>query len=181
MSNSFVTPWTVAHQASLFMEFPRQEYRSRLPIPSPGDLPNPGIKPASPSLAGRLFFTEPPGKPKGGMAECWFPRFSSVSSYSILCELLKYTWDHVIAQFKALQWLSPPSLLGPQDQPSLPQEALWHDLLLLFSLWLSATPLHLACCLTLCHSTDCSLSGSSVCKTMSTRIPDLTILWTLST
>ena len=41
----FVTPWTVAHQASLSMEFSRQEYWSGLPFPSPGDLINPGIKP----------------------------------------------------------------------------------------------------------------------------------------
>ena len=43
----FETPWTVAHQAPLSMGFPRQEYSSRLPFPFPGDLPNPGIKPAS--------------------------------------------------------------------------------------------------------------------------------------
>ena len=40
-----VTPWTVAHQASLSMEFSRQEYWSGLPFPPPGDLINPGIKP----------------------------------------------------------------------------------------------------------------------------------------
>ena len=39
----FVTPWTVAHQASLSLGFPRQEYWKRLPFPSPGDLLNPGI------------------------------------------------------------------------------------------------------------------------------------------
>ena len=44
----FETPWTVAHQAPLSMGFSRQEYWSGLPFPSPGDLPNPGIKPASP-------------------------------------------------------------------------------------------------------------------------------------
>ena len=45
------------------MGFSRQEYWSGLPFPSPGDLPDPGIKPASPALAGRFFTTEPPGKP----------------------------------------------------------------------------------------------------------------------
>ena len=45
------------------MGFPRQEYRSGLPFPSPGDLPNPGIKLSSPALAGRFITTEPPGKP----------------------------------------------------------------------------------------------------------------------
>ena len=62
----FATLWTVACQAPLSMEFPRQEYWSGLPFPSPGDLPDPGIKPtslASLALAGGFFATEPPGKP----------------------------------------------------------------------------------------------------------------------
>ena len=46
----FVTPWTAAHQASLSTGFFRQEYRSELPFPSPGDLPDPGIKPRFPAL-----------------------------------------------------------------------------------------------------------------------------------
>ena len=57
------TPWTVASQAPLSMEFSRQEYWSGLPFPSPGDLPNPEIKPASATLARIFFTTEPPGKP----------------------------------------------------------------------------------------------------------------------
>ena len=59
MSNSFATPWTVTHQAPLSMGFPRQEYWSGLPFPSPEDLPNPGFELMSPLLAG--FFTA--GKP----------------------------------------------------------------------------------------------------------------------
>ena len=46
----FATPQTVAHQAPLSMGFSRQEYWSGLPIPSPGDLPDPGIEPGSPTL-----------------------------------------------------------------------------------------------------------------------------------
>ena len=46
--SDYVTPWTVACQAPLSMGFPRQEYWSGLPFPFPGDLPDPGIKPASP-------------------------------------------------------------------------------------------------------------------------------------
>ena len=60
----FATPWTIAHQSSLCMEFSRQEYWSVLPFAPPGDLPDPGIKPtspASPALAGRFFTTAPPG------------------------------------------------------------------------------------------------------------------------
>jgi len=49
-SDSFVIPWTVARQAPLSVEFSRQEYWSGLPFAAPGDLPNPGIKPASPGL-----------------------------------------------------------------------------------------------------------------------------------
>ena len=45
-----VTPWTVAHQAPLSMEFSRQEYWSGLLFPSPGDLPNPGNESMSPAL-----------------------------------------------------------------------------------------------------------------------------------
>ena len=63
MSDSFVTPWTVAHQTPLSMGFLRQEYWSGLPFPSPGDLPDPGIEPASPELAGGFLTTELPGKP----------------------------------------------------------------------------------------------------------------------
>ena len=58
----FVTPWTVANQASLSMGFSRQEYWSGLPFPSPGDLPNPGIKPRSPALQADTLPSEPPGK-----------------------------------------------------------------------------------------------------------------------
>ena len=54
---------SIAHRAPLFMKFPRQEYWSGLPFLSPGDLPNPGIKPMSPALAGGFFTTEAPGKP----------------------------------------------------------------------------------------------------------------------
>ena len=60
----FATPWTVAHQAPPSMEFSRQEYWSGLSFPSPGDLPDPGIKLRSPALQADSFPSEPPGKPK---------------------------------------------------------------------------------------------------------------------
>ena len=60
----FETPWTnVAHEAPPSMEFSRQEYWSRLPFPSPGDLPDPGIAPRSPALQADALTSEPPGKP----------------------------------------------------------------------------------------------------------------------
>ena len=52
---SLETLWTVAHQPPLSMGFFRQEYWSRMPFPPPGDLPNPGIKPTSPCIAGGFF------------------------------------------------------------------------------------------------------------------------------
>ena len=55
------TPWTVAHQASPSMGFSRQEYWSGLPFPSPGDLPDPGIEPRSPTLEADALTSEPPG------------------------------------------------------------------------------------------------------------------------
>ena len=58
----FVIPWTEARQAPLSLEFSRQEYWSELPFPSPGDLPDSGIKPVSLALAGGFFTTVPPGK-----------------------------------------------------------------------------------------------------------------------
>ena len=62
----FVTPWTVAHQAPLSMEFSRQEYWSGWPVPSPGDLSEPEIRHGSPALQVFFFFffffkpSEPP-------------------------------------------------------------------------------------------------------------------------
>ena len=59
----FATPWTVAHQAPLLLGFSRQEYWSGVPIPSPGDLPHPGIEPGFPALWADALPSEPPGKP----------------------------------------------------------------------------------------------------------------------
>ena len=57
-----MTPQTVARQAPLSTGFSRQEYRSGLPFPSPGDLPDPGIEPGSPALWADSLPSEPPGK-----------------------------------------------------------------------------------------------------------------------
>ena len=64
MSNSFANPWTVARQALLSMDFPRQEFQS------PGNLPDPGIEPKSPALAGRFITTKPPGRPYLHFSTC---------------------------------------------------------------------------------------------------------------
>ena len=63
LAQNVATPWTVAHQAPLSMDFSRQEYWNGLPFPSPGDLLDPGIKPGSPALQEDSLPSEPPGKP----------------------------------------------------------------------------------------------------------------------
>ena len=70
----FATTWNVAYQTPPSMGFSRQEYWSGLPFPSPGDLPDPGIKPWSPALQVDVSPSEPPGKPE----YCpWWDIFSS--------------------------------------------------------------------------------------------------------
>ena len=64
MCLTLAIPRTVARQAPLSMAFSRQEYWSGLPFPSPGDLPNPGIEPSSPTLQADALPTELPEKPK---------------------------------------------------------------------------------------------------------------------
>ena len=62
----FATPWIIARQALLFMEFPRQKYWIRLPFPASGDLPDPETEPVlleSPAMAGGFFTTAPTRKP----------------------------------------------------------------------------------------------------------------------
>ena len=84
LSDSFLTLWTIAHQAPLSMGFSRQEYWSGLPIPSPGDLPNPGMEPVSPvtsALQTDSLPAEPLGKPQTRVSV----QFSSVAQ---LCPTL---------------------------------------------------------------------------------------------
>ena len=59
----FGIPWTIAHQAPLSIGFPRQEYQSGLPFPSPEDLPDPGMEPASPALLGHSLPLSHQGSP----------------------------------------------------------------------------------------------------------------------
>ena len=63
------TQWTIAPQAPPSVGFSRQEHWSGLPFPSPGDLPDPGIKPGSPALQGDSLTSEPPGKEVKGQKE----------------------------------------------------------------------------------------------------------------
>lgn len=69
-----VTPLTEACQVPLFIEFSRQKYWSKMPFPTPGNLPDPGIEPVSlafPTLAGRFFTTALPGKLRPMLPEAY--------------------------------------------------------------------------------------------------------------
>ena len=83
---------TVAHQAPLSMRFSRQKYWSRLSFPSPGYIPDPEIKPASPALTGRFFTTEPPEKHSCSCSWYYVFLLSLHITYS-LC-----LWSNLIAQ-----------------------------------------------------------------------------------
>ena len=81
----FVTPWT--HQASLSIEFSRQEYWGGWPFPSPGDLSHSGAEPSSPALQADSFPSEPPGKPS------FYSTFFSLSSFLPRPDLVFYSVD----------------------------------------------------------------------------------------
>ena len=105
-----VTPWTLAYQTPLCMEFPCQEYRSGLPCPPPGNLPYPGIEPAScisPALQADSSLAEPLGKPissypclQGSDFNTWILEVTNIQSIILPMTksptsviLIKWTWS----------------------------------------------------------------------------------------
>ena len=96
----FATLWTVAHQAPLSMGFPKQEYWSGLPFPSPGDLPNLKIKLTSLeslALEDGFFTIEPPGMS--------FSRYRCCCSVAQLCPTLGHHMDYSMPSFPVLLYL----------------------------------------------------------------------------
>ena len=94
----FVTPWTVAYQASPSMGFSRQEYQSGLPFPSPGDLPDPGIKPRSPELQADALPSEPPLQFSSVAQSCptlFDPMNLSTPGVPVHHQLPEFTQTHV--------------------------------------------------------------------------------------
>ena len=82
----FATLWTIAHPAPLSLGFSKQEYWRGLPFPPPGDLPHPGMKLASPALAGGFFTTVPPGKGVDGSLKCILVKKQAADQVSLgLC------------------------------------------------------------------------------------------------
>ena len=115
----FVTPWTVASKVPLFMDFSRQEYWSELPLPSPGDLPNPGIEPESPALQMDSLLSGPPGKPRPpgktinmGFFVCFSLCTSFVSVKIVLDQVIKC--DILGGKKRKAPWSQLP--LAPDDR-----------------------------------------------------------------
>ena len=90
----FETPWTVAYQDPPSMGFFRQEYWSGLPFPSPGDIPDPRIKPRSPALEADALPSEPPGQSNCLRREhrswCILLPYTNSSSYRIFTKWMLY-------------------------------------------------------------------------------------------
>ena len=125
---SFMTPWTVASQASLSMGFPRQEYWSGLPSPSPRDLANPGIEPVSPEspVLADGFFTSRATTEAKDLSACYACILScSVVSNSLrpfglqptrlLCPWVSFRQEYL----SGLPFPSPGDFPDPNIKPSL--------------------------------------------------------------
>ena len=105
----FATLWTVARQVPLSLGFSRQEYWSGWSFPSPGDLPDPGMKPTPPALAGRLFAPEPPGKSACLTAHLLLAVFNPSLTAPFFMDV---SWGHPPDNLLALGSVSQGVLLG---------------------------------------------------------------------
>ena len=116
-------PWTVAHQAPPSMGFSRQEYWSGLPFPSPGDLPDPGIEPRSPTLQADALTSAPPGKPLNQVGEVLlvlnFLLYEGWPYKHLSCILWDFCFNLLMIKWKVLVAQSCPTVCDPLD-PSLP-------------------------------------------------------------
>ena len=98
-------PWTVSHQAPLPLRFPRQEYCRGMSFPSPGDLPDPGMEPVLPTLAGRIFTT-------GTICESWTIKKAErqrIDAFELWCwrRLLRIPWTARRLSQSILKKISP--------------------------------------------------------------------------
>ena len=127
ISDSFATPGAIVCQAPLPMGFPRQGYWSQLSFPSPGDLPDPGIKPTSPASAGRFFTTEPYGKPTGIMGNPHlFPVIVLFIEY--FQQLSLVFWNVILFFSWAIIWLLQPEgkKVCVESELTMGSLQLWH-------------------------------------------------------
>ena len=107
-----MTPWTVAHQAPLPVGFPRQEHWSGLPFPSPGDLPDPGIKPVSFASSGGFFTHRATGEVQHHSRSTGNGRFSFLNQPHWLGE-----FSHLIQHAHPTTSQAPSSRPGESPSP----------------------------------------------------------------
>ena len=100
MSNFFATPWTIQST-----KFPRTEYCSGYPFPSPGNPPNPGIKPRSPTLQADSLPAEPQGNPNREDVVCKKVKVRVPHLCPTLCDPMDYR-VHGILQARILEWIA---------------------------------------------------------------------------
>ena len=116
----FVTPWT--HQPPLSMEFSRQEYQSAQPFPSPGDLPDPGIKPTSHALPG-LDLCSNVSATQRGLSLCpmlLFSKLSFLSRSHLKVYLLAISPPQNVSSVRAQSWCTLPlRILGTEESTRL--------------------------------------------------------------
>ena len=100
-------PWTVVLQPPLSVGFLREEYQSPLPFLSPGGLPDSGIEPASPALAGRFFTAKPQGKPYRKLS-------TTISIIYITCKWIKHSYEKL--EYVRLDTKARPNYLVPTQE-----------------------------------------------------------------
>ena len=102
----FATPWTVSYQAPPSMGFSRQECWSGLPFPSPGDLPDPGIEPRSPTLQADALPSDPPGKPLDSSDNCiWKSKWRQNAEMTSKMQNVEESYTLIIGSRTKLQWI----------------------------------------------------------------------------
>ena len=140
VSNSFMTSWTVAHQAPLSMGFSRQEHWSVLPCPSPGDLPDSGIEPTSPAWQADSLPLSHLGIYKVGLDQVkWvLNKVEATSWLALLIQLWYQTRDSWVNEGHWGQWRETVWKLvldsaseGKQGSRLLAPASLWHKLYIL--------------------------------------------------
>ena len=144
----FLTPWTVARQAPLSMEFSRQEYWSGLPLSSLEDLSNLGIESGSPALQVDSLPSEPPGKP------------TCIPTVTKLVYVTRFPHISYRSEIQ-MSWSKPTGPCIVQELPLPPQ--MWCPCFFCFCLLSNSSSVSLTCCygLNVCVLSRCICWGSN--------------------
>ena len=118
----FGTPWTVACQGPLSMEFSRQEYWSGYLFPSPGDLSNPGIEPRSPTLQADSLPSELPGRQQ----RYWFLKKSCLQRFHLVFQCFSLKWQSTAKTIRQLERV-PMGKMETKKQKAWWKRKQWND------------------------------------------------------